>query len=382
MHQITRHLAVEFDPGSSPLDVGRGARYLLKNALLGSRLLCGDEDWVLLQEYEKGRRLGDSALETRAAQANILVPTTESPEATELSLSFQAVARKILHYRRVEPAQNLLALAQQIKELCGPSRELEDTNHYLWKDPKKLFNIMMDHLVAYMKWELNTSQVYPLSCHFAQQSLGRPERNGDFAQQLCTLHTSLERARLIQERFPAPANFLTLGDDDLMSLALTQKPGYTVDVFEIDRSLVRFIKKRKSDSVRVFSRDLTTGLPEEFHGLYDAVLADPPYNADGMAWFIQCCSQALKRNQSSRLYLSTYPDLLEDSELFFAEFPKNGLSLQKTTECFNRYPFPAETHDITSAGLRGLGFHPALVNTLMSLPYLYAHLFECQLSEV
>ena len=377
-YQLTRHLEVGFDAGSDPIDVGRGARYLLKNALYGSRLLCGDDDWDILDSYESPRDLGDSSLEARAVQAQILCPTEGHPDSTPLARRFGEIADKLLKYRKVEPAGSLSERALQVKEICRASREYQGSNHYLWQDPKRLFNIMMDHFVAYLREEIGTPQVAPISCTFARQSLGRPERNGEFAQQLCTLHTSLRRAQLIQERFPAPAKFLTLGDDDLMSLALTLQPGYEVDVFEIDRSLVRFIKKRKSEAVQVYSRDLTNGLPEEFHGRYDAVLADPPYNVDGMAWFIRCCSQGLKQNESARLYLSTYPGLLESSERFFEEFGKNGLRLQKTTEFFNRYPFPRETHDITSVGLRNLGFHPELVGAIMSVPYLYAHLFECE----
>lgn len=377
MYQLTRHLEVGFDTGSSTLDIGRGARYLLKNALVGSRLLCKDEDWSVLESYQSPRELGESPIEVRAAQANILCHIEQELQNTELADKFETVANKLLQYRKIEPAGDLLEVGRQIKQVCRPSREYDQAGHYLWEDPKKLFNIMMDHMLAYLQFELNTPQIGSMSCRFAQQSLGRPERNGDFAQQLCTLHTSMDRARLIQEQFPAPAKFLTLGDDDLMSLALTQVPGYEVDVFEIDRSLVRFIKKRKSEAVNVYSRDLTNGLPDEFHGLYDAVLADPPYNIDGMAWFVQCCSQGLKKNEASRLYLSTYPDLLESSEQFFQEFGKNGLILKNTTEYFNRYPFPSETHEITSVGLRNLGYHPELITIIMGVPYLYAHLFEC-----
>ena len=378
MYQLTRHLEVAFDEGSSTLDVGRGARYLLMNALLGTRLLCQDDAWDILKAYRTPLPLGTSDIEQRAAQANILSLVDSEITSTDLSDRFETIARKLLHYRKVEPAEDIVGIALQIKERCQPTQEYDGVTHYLWQDPKKLFNIVMDHMVAFLRLELKSSQVFPMSCEFAKQSLGRPERNGDFAQQLCTLHTSLDRARRIKERFPAPAKFLTLGDDDLMSLALADEPGYEIDVFEIDRSLVRFIKKRKSEAVRVFSRDLTHGLPEEFHGLYDAVLADPPYNIDGMSWFIQCCSQGLKPTKSSRLYLSTYPDLLEDAQTFFAEFGKNGLVLEQTTEFFNRYPFPEETHQITSVGLKGLGFHPELIKTIMSVPYLYAHLYECK----
>jgi hypothetical protein len=376
-YQTTRHLTVAFDAGSGPLDMGQGARYLFHNALTGTRMVAGDEFWPVLEQYHTPRPLGDSPLEQRAAQANILWPVTEEVTCTELLERFQEVAKRVLSYRSTAPGSEAGELVEQLKSACRPLKEFEEPVHYLWRDPERLFHIMLNHFAAYAKYEVGVSQVAPMVSDFVRHSLGRPERNGEFAQQLCTLHTSLDRARLIAQQFPAPARFLVLGDDDLMSLALTQEEGYQVDVFEIDRSLVRFIKKRAGSSVKVYSRDLTNGLPEEFHGLYDAVLADPPYNIDGMAWFIECCAAGLKENEASRLYLSTYPDLLESSERFFQEFSKNGLRLLRTTEHFNRYPFPAETHQITGNGLTNLGYHPKLVEVLMSVPYLYAHLYEC-----
>ncbi len=374
-YQLTRHLEVGFDAGSGPLDVGRGARYLALNALLGRRLVLAEADWDLLAPYEQPRPLGDSPFEQRAAQAGILWPVEDTEPEAPLVETFQELAPKLIKYRNGEPAATAIEQVEQLKELCTPLREF-DSNHYLWRDPSRLFRVMMDHFSAYLQTEVNSSQVGPMSVEYARQTLGRPERNGDFAQQLCNLHTSLARCERIWERFPAPARFLVLGDDDLMGLALTRRPGYSVDVFEIDRSLVRFLKKRVGPEVRILSRDLRSGLPEEFCGLYDAVLADPPYSSEGMGWFIGCCAAGLK--PSGRLYLSTYPGLLEDAEGLFATLKSNGLELKETSEFFNRYPFPEETYQITRKGLNELGFHRELVKTIMSVPYLYAHLYECE----
>ena len=377
MYQVTRHLSCHFDAGSSLLSMGRGAKYLLKNDLLGTRLLCSDEIWEILENYEEPRALGDSLLEKRAVNANILCTLEETVERTRLGENFRSIATDILKEKNIEPHQSLSQLALIIKDHCKPQREHENSVHYLWRDPQKLFHIMMDHMVIYAQNEIGTPAVGKASSDFTRQSLGRPERNSEYAQQLCTLSTSLSRARLIKKHFPAPAKFLTLGDDDLMSLALASEPGYEVDVFEIDRKLVRFLNKKKNPGIRVFSRDLTNGLPTEFQNQYDAVLADPPYDREGMNWFLRCCSTALKNNKKSRLYLSTYPDLLEDAQSFFTGIKENGLRLETTRESFNRYPFPKETHKITQEGLLGLGYHPKLISTLMQLPYLYAHLFEC-----
>lgn len=374
-YQLTRHLQVAFDTGSGPLDVGRGARYLAINALLGRRLLLREQDWDRLAPFEQPRPLGDSPFEQRAADSGILWPVDQIEVGTPLLEKFQELAARLIRYRNAEPEESACQRVEQLKTLCTPLRGF-DSDHYLWRDPSRLYRVMMDHFSAYIQTELNCSQVAPISIEYARQTLGRPERNGDFAQQLCNLHTSLARSSRIWERFPAPARFLVLGDDDLMALALTRKPGYSVDVFEIDRSLVRFLKKRVGPEVRILSRDLRVGLPEEFCGLYDAVLADPPYSSEGMGWFIGCCASGLK--PSGRLYLSTYPGLLEDAEGLFRTLEENALELKETTEFFNRYPFPEETYQVTRRGLTELGFHPELIKTVMSVPYLYAHLYECE----
>ena len=373
-YQLTRHLSVDWD---SPIKKERG-KCLFVNALLGTRMIGDDELWQVLAEYESPRPLGESALESRAVAANIVCPVDGVAEETELVRKFEKLASKILRYRKAEPAPTVVGKLEQLEELCSPLGCFEPPVHYMWQDPKRLFRVMIDHFRAYQEREIQTKQVGPMVMNFAKMTLGRPQRNGDFAQQLCTISTSVVRAERIWAEYPQGAKILTLGDDDLMSLILTQRPGYEVDVFEIDRALVRFIKKHMGSSVRVFSRDLSVGLPEEFRGLYDVVLADPPYNTEGMEWFIDCCAKGMKQDRSSRLYLSTYPGLLENSEHFFGQVEDHDLEVEVTHPYFNRYPFPPDTYQITKDGLIELGYHPGLIQILTEVPYLYANLYECR----
>jgi Branched-chain polyamine synthase A C-terminal domain len=374
-YQLTRHFTVALD---SPVGWMNSGKCLFSNALLGTRMVGGEETWKTLRSYGEPRELGDSALERRAVAAHILWPQDEEVETTSLLEQFESVANKIFHYRKVEAPPSIPEKLDKLDEISAPIGAFEPPCHYMWEDPKKLFRVMLDHFKAYYQVELRAKQVGPMLFDFAKSSLGRPERNGEFAQQLCTLSTSVERAEHIWRQYPQGAKIITLGDDDLMSLALTQRDGYEVDVFEIDRALVRFIKKHRNSAVNIYSRDLSSGLPEEFKGLYDVVLADPPYNTEGMEWFIDCCADALKPDQKSRLYLSTYPMLLEDSDHLFSQITGHGLDVVVTHPHFNRYPFPAETHKITKDGLIELGYHPGLVNVLMEVPYLYANLYECR----
>jgi len=208
--------------------------------------------------------------------------------------------------------------------------------------------------------------------------LARPPCQQTLEQQTCTLHTSWNRADLIAKKFGPGSKVLILGDDDLVSLALAQFPGFEIDVLEIDIKLVRLLKKESEGRFRVKRRDLSAGLPEEFREQYDVVVSDPMYAADGMGMFLECCSQALKPNSESRLFLSTYPPLLEDSDAFYAQLEAFNLHIHKLTEDFSRYPFPDDSREAAFKGLIALGFHPKLVAVLTEVPYLYAHLFECR----
>lgn len=370
--QLTRHLDVAADDHTGPF---QQEGYLLINRLLGTRLLGDEKTWELLRAYEHPRELDENPPIQRAAAANILVPIEGTPEPSQLVERFRETAHKVLRYRKVEAAESVPALLEQLDSACVPIGQYS-SNHYMWSDPKKLFRAMLEHFKVYAQEDAMQGQAGPVVIDFAKLCLGRPQRNGEFAQQLCTISTSVARALRVWERFPQGADILTLGDDDLMSLVLTQRPGYRVTVFEIDPALVRFLRRRKNRSVDLHSRDLSNGLPSEFQGRFDVVLADPPYNVEGMGWFMDCCLSALKR-RDSRLYLSTCPVLLEDAHHLFEQLQLKGLRIEQTFPNFNRYPFPQETHAITKSGLMHLGYHPALVEILTEIPYLYAHLYEC-----
>lgn len=372
-YQLTRHLEVSPDEADGPFG---SDQFLLSNQVIGTRMLADSAVWDFLKNYEQPRALEETPLIQRAAAAQVLVPEGRPPEGSALLEEFLETARKILRYRKVEPADSVPELLKQLESACTPLGEFDADGHYMWSDPKKLFGAMLENFGIYYESELCGSQSGVVLTDFAKQCLGRPQRNGNFAQQLCTMATSVARAQSIWARFPEGAQLLTLGDDDLMSLVLTQKPGYEVTVFEIDLALVRFIRKRKNEQVHLHKRDLSNGLPEEFRGRYDVALADPPYNIEGMSWFMDCSLQALKRG-SSRLYLSTCPPLLESPEHLFRQLEAGGLKVEETHHNFNRYPFPEETHSITTKGLLELGYHPSLVEVLMKVPYLYAHLYEC-----
>lgn len=372
--QLSRHLQVGFDAGSSLLTMGRGAKYLLGNALRHTRIVGGDEIWEMLSQYEKPRALGDSPLEARAAAAGVLWPTEETGVDSEYLNGFQQVASKFLGYRKVEPADTILGLLEQLREACRPLKGFESSSHYLFQDPKRLFGVMLDHVGIYAQTEVGTPQVGDLKADFIRESLGRPERNGEFAQQPCMLASTSAKAERVAANLTPGSRVLVLGDDDLLSLALPAYSQCQVDTFEIDRVLVRFLKKKCGPSVRILCRDLSKGLPEEYRHCYDAVIVDPAY--DGLEWFAQCCADGLKKSPEARLYLTTQPRLLARPEEFEPTLERLGLKRKGVVENFTRYLLPSDTHRLTSKILLELGYHPKLVRSLMQVPYLYANLYE------
>jgi Branched-chain polyamine synthase A C-terminal domain len=370
-YQVTRHLSVKPDKP-------RGDKTLLHNLYLGTRMLAGPEIWPLLEKFREPSPLVGDPLEERAVQAAILAPVDEVMKPNDLVSRFDKVSAKVLKYRKTEPNDDLFLRLDQLLQVCRPLSNRAPSDYFIWQDPGRVFAILLEHFRRFLELEVGTAQTGPISSEFVQKSLGRPPCVQTLEQQTCTLHTSWKRAAEVTSRFPSEAKILILGDDDLVSLALAQYPGYQLDVLELDMPLVRLLKKEGGGYLKVLRRDLSGGLPDEFHDQYDVVLSDPMYAAEGMEMFLACCVKALKPTPESRLFLSTYPPLLEDVEGFHGLLEAYNLKVEKTTEHYNRYPFPEDSRTTSAKGLVALGFHPKLVQILAQVPYLYAHLFECR----
>lgn len=355
-YSLTRHLRLRPAP--------RPGRFLAENLYRDTRLEAGLEQWSVLAEYESSRPLGGSALEKEAAEKGILVPEGPSEPSRWVS-RFELAAHPLLDGGALS----------SLKEICRPTTTFEQC-HFLWADPTRLFGVAVDHARAFLDLDVGAPESGLADAELARLSLGIPERKESFEQQSCTLATTLARLELIRANHPPPARVLVLGDDDLINFAFARYPEYELDVFEYDLELVKFFQAHST--ARIHRRDLTKGLPEEHHGLYDAVITDPMYEADGMEWFIRCCAQGLK-GEEARLYISTCPALLEDSDRFFAGLEENGLEVRQRRADFNRYPFPRDVARDTLAGLLELGYDRRLCRALMKVPYLYADMFICAL---
>lgn len=373
LYQVTRHLDAAIDPVGSD-------KVLLIDLLQAARLLLEPEQaWTLLDRYSRPKELDpDDIVSLRAAQAGILRPVEEDERPAPLASRFDEISAKLLSYREVEAAPCLIERLQQLAQACRPVTDKRPSDYFIWQNPSRVFRILLDHLAVYFELEAVGNAVDDLPSTFVRQSLGRPACEQILEQQVCTLSTAWARAKRIAERFPGGGKVLFLGDDDLVSLALAHTGIFEIDVLEIDLKLVRLLRREGAGKLTVQRRDLSGGLPADYEGQYDVVVSDPMYSAEGMEMFVACCAPALKPGYESRLFLSTYPPLLEAPELFGEVLNDAGLKVLQTDENFNRYPFPEENRKKTMGGLINLGYHPKLVKVLTDIPYLYAHLYECR----
>lgn len=386
MYQITRHLAVQPD-ALQPEGV------LAQNLYFGTRLLAGDELWDLLKRYSTPAEVSSEPLFERAVGAELLCACERRASLNRflenVALACERVLKERLGWtgRRLREelgdldrdglAARLDRTRGLVLERLGGARGPE-LRHYLWDDPTRLGAAVFDHLAVYLREELDQPLTGAFDPGLARRSLRRPRVREEYEQQPCTLFTTCRRIAAIAEAHPPPARVLVLGEDDLVGLGLGLRGGYEVDVFEIDEELLAFLAADLPAGVRLFSRDLTQGLPKEHHRLYDVVVTDPMYAGAGMRMFQTCCRQGLSEDPGARVYLSTCPDLLEDAEGFFAGLEAEGLEVVTRERNFNRYPFPQLARRATFQGLTRLGGSAFLFACLLEIPYLYADLFVLQ----
>lgn len=371
-YQLTRHIEVREDSHG-------GEKILAMNLFRGTRLLCGPELWELLERYrEPAEPEENDPFFQRAVQAGILeeVGSTPTPPLVD---RFKEVSAKVLKYRKTQASDDLCERLGQLSEVCNPVSTASPIDYFIWHDPKLVFRVMLDHFKIYLETELGVGNTSGLAPGFLASTVGRPPRVSSLEQQVCTSETAWKRASMVAEKMGPKVDILVIGDDDLVSLALPHFVSNPVQVLELDPKLVRFLRKKSEPQVKIKRRDLADGLPSEYQQQYDVVLSDPMYSQEGMAMFLDCCRAALKPNSESRFFLSTYPPLLEEPEQFFELLEEKGFEVKSSLENFNRYPFPENMRAGANRGLEALGYHPKLSHTLLSVPYLYAHLYECAL---
>ena len=202
----------------------------------------------------------------------------------------------------------------------------------------------------------------------------RPTLEYGFGQLPCMPETTQRRLQMAEPG--AQSRCLILGDDDLMGLCWSLMYEQPCDVFEIDQRLLSFYRDLSPKGLQFYERDLTRGLPAEFHGKYDIIYTDPMYGKAGFDMFLTCCSQGLSDAPSARLFLNTRPDLIEDGESLPQRLQAVGLCLARKHPSFSRYRLPDVTRRLALESLNSVPLPRFFLRGLLKVPYYYSDLLE------
>jgi hypothetical protein len=204
----------------------------------------------------------------------------------------------------------------------------------------------------------------------------RPNLEYGFGQLPCMPETTQRRVAQAEPFLAPDSRGLILGDDDLMGLCWGLMYDQPCDVFELDQRLLDFYQSCATEGLAYHQRDLTRGLPTEFHGLYDVIFTDPMYGKAGMDMFLKCCAQGLSKSPRARLFLNTRPDLIEEGDRLTERLANLGLHISKRTPGFSRYRFPDETRRLALDSLRATHLPRSFLRGLLKVPYYYSDLLE------
>jgi len=143
---------------------------------------------------------------------------------------------------------------------------------------------------------------------------GRPALKAEWGQAYCNEDSCLKRVKLLLRDFTDDnTKVLFLGDDDLTSLVLKSLSNFEVHVIDIDNELLQFIKG-KNPAIHTKTIDLNKKIPEDMTGYFDAVCLHPYLNLDGIKMFLKGAVDCLKKHKNSRIYMTSWPVALSDSE--------------------------------------------------------------------
>jgi len=114
----------------------------------------------------------------------------------------------------------------------------------------------------------------------------RPKPNKELGQ--CPVDSeSLERRVSFILKYLNSGKFLIIGDDDLLSVALSKLSQLNLTVIETDERIINTISNNANAIVVKFDlRNIYNNLWPKINSDFDGFFTDPPYTADGMKIFI------------------------------------------------------------------------------------------------
>lgn len=362
---------------------------LFINLAYGTRILGQEDSWDKLRAVSQGDFPEDDVWLQRARKA-LLIDDGTPGEWPDFVSRLEVHLRKYIEAKSGEtPAQakdkdSLLKLLDRAEELYNqhsmPKPYTGEHHHVgpLMHKPSRLVDFIFDHSRAFITHDLEDYSD-DLDFGLVEKFFDRPAMKLRYEQQFCIPRTTQLRARLMIEKLKPGSRVLVLGDDDLVGLALVEMTDQLkVDVLELDADLVAFLKDKSEGRFEVLEHNLRHGVPDSMKGCYDAVTTDPPYAAEGMRFFLECAKASMKEGPDSKLFLTTFPGLLEDPDRLWKDIEDIGLDIEKTHHHFSRYIYNNNYRVQHLAALKYLGapLHPT--TELIGFPFLYAHFFECR----
>jgi predicted methyltransferase/S-adenosylmethionine/arginine decarboxylase-like enzyme len=131
----------------------------------------------------------------------------------------------------------------------------------------------------------------------------KAKRNYD--QFFATPETSIQKALMIKDKgMLVGKRIAILGDDDLVSIALSIIGGFTnLTVFEIDDDILTAIKVISEvmgiKNIHTVHYDAREKIKPEYLAKYDVVVTDPPYTSNGVSLFVNRAVQLLGGDKDS-----------------------------------------------------------------------------------
>lgn len=173
------------------------------------------------------------------------------------------------------------------------------------------------------------------------EHVGRLGITARYNQLPCTPTTRRDRADLLERAGLIGAPVVLLGDDDLVSVELSQRGFHDITVADCDETLLGVIKVRTAGAAHqpaLIKADFVKGFKAERPAA--AVCLDPPYNPEAVKLFLRVAFANVDAATPHALYLMYNPYLVGASGRaeIEAALEAQGYTLKKRLEAFNSYP--------------------------------------------
>lgn len=193
------------------------------------------------------------------------------------------------------------------------------------------------------------AEIASLADEIERLSAGAPEAKLELDQTHCTVPTKIRRVLRMHEAGALDGKrVIVLGDDDLVSLALTAfaaLPGAgarirRLTVLDTDPDVLAFIADRAASAgvdVELAEHDLREPLPAGLLGAFDVACTDPPYTVAGAELFLSRAVSALSPDAGQHVFFSFGARRPEETLRTQELIARMGLTVRAMIPGFNEY---------------------------------------------